>query len=861
MALQSLPLRQLTGLIAGAWLTSIPAPSFALDAATRQADQDSWLWSPLQLKADTALGGRAVSAPANTSQLTRVTTPAMAPASPAVAAYTPAPLAKQGQSSGRSPTRSDAKTTPEVLLLDVRVNSQRLSDVVRVEQMSEGRLLVSADAWQEARLAPGEVHTMSDGTLAYALDALPGATYTVDRQNLSLEINAPATAFIGSSLGLQGQSTAAPPRPNPGIFINYDTSLQRAAGGALTGGATLEAIAFSQLGNLVSSVLVRADGNKRSLDRLDTFWRYDMPDRMETMLVGDAVGVSGGWSRPARYGGFRYGRDFGHRPDFVTLPQLSLNGSAALPSTVDLLVNNVQRLSQSVQPGPFTLNNVPLVTGAGQLNLVVRDLLGRETVVVQSYYASPRLLAPGLSDFSIEGGKLRTGFGQDSQYGDAFGAVTWRQGLTSRLTGEARVEAQAHRQAAGLELASLVGTLGVGRMALAMSSARLASGAREQGQLLQLGIERNTPSGGGTLQYERASQGFEPFGEGKGGTVAPQRSRGRLLAAVGGNFWRSFSSAVSYVSQSHWSGDSVKSMSLSISTPMWNKASLSLSVNKRIDGDHALRAALVISMSLDDGIYTSARLTTSSDGKPVGAVSTARSAPAGPGLGWRVDGSSGQSQAAGGSLQYNTSHAEFAADAASDARGKVELRGGARGTLGLLAGLPFASRPVGQNSFAVVEVDGLAGVPVKRGNQVVAETDARGRAFIPGLLPWQINKIEIDPVELPLDTEVGATMQQVTPYARSGSVVKFAVRRTRQALLVLHQSNGVVVPPGTRVTLLPSGAEFLAGRRGEVWLSDLGTGQQHLRVDWPGGGCELDLPVMADSQTPPKIGPIACARN
>ena len=674
---QSLPLRHLGSLIAGAWLTSIPGTCVALDTPPLLANQESWLTSPLQLKADRSLRGMAVA------------TPALPTAPLAVAALTPAPLPKQGQSPARSLTRSNAKNTSEVLLLDVRVNSQRLSDVVRVEQMPAGRLLVSADAWQEARLVPGQMHTMSDGTLAYALDALPGATYTVDRQNLSLEINAPATAFIGSSLGLQGQSTAAPPRPDPGLFLNYDASLQRAAGGALTGGAMLEAIAFSKVGNLVSSVLVRADGNKRSVERLDTFWRYDMPDRMESIVVGDAVGVSGGWSRPARYGGFRYGRDFGISPGFVTLPQLSLNGSAALPSTVDLLVNNVQRLSQPVQPGPFTLNNVPLVTGAGQLNLVVRDLLGRETVVVQNYYAAPRLLAPGLSDFSIEGGKLRAGFGQDSHYGDAFGAVTWRQGLTSSLTGEARVEVQAGRQAAGLELASLVGTWGVGRMALAMSSGRLASGAHERGHLVQWGIQRNTPTGGGTLQYERASQGFEPFGEIKGGTVVPPRSRDRLLAAFGGNFWRSLSGAVSYVSQSQWSGDSVKSISMSVSTPLWKKASLSVSLNKRIDGDRAMRAALVVSMPLDDGIYTSARLTTSSGSKPVGVVSAARSAPAGPGLGWRVEGSSEPSQLARGGLQYNTSNAEFAADAASDARGKVELRGGARGTLGVLAGLPF----------------------------------------------------------------------------------------------------------------------------------------------------------------------------
>lgn len=811
--------------------------------------------SSLLLRADNTLRSIAEATPPLAAK--PVTPPLPAPPVPVVvAARTPAPLPLPAQRT----RKIAAKDQPEVLLLDVRINSQRLSDVVRAEQLPGGSLLLPADAWLEARLAPGEARTMSDGTPAYALDAVAGATYSVNRQNLSLEINAPATAFIGSSLGLQGQRTAAPPRPDPGVILNYDASVQRAAGGAVTGGATLEAIAFSKLGNFVSSALVRDDGTQRSVERLDSFWRYDMPERLETIVVGDTVGVGGGWSRPARYGGFRYGRDFGQAPGFVTLPQLSLNGSAALPSTVEVLVNNARRISQPVQPGPFELNNVPLVTGAGQLNLVVRDLLGRETVVQQSYYASPRLLAPGLTDFSIEGGKLRSGYGQNSQYGDAFGAVTWRQGLSNSLTGEARVEVQADRKAAGVELAGLLGTWGVGRVALAASSGN-TQGEQEQGQMLQLGIERSTPQGGGALQYERASQGFAPFGEGRGVGVAALRSRERLLATLGGTLWGSVSGGVNYVGQSQWNGDSVKSVGLSVSTPLWNKASLSLSVNRRIDGDHAWRAGLVVSMPLDDGIYTSARLDKSSGGKTVGAVSAARNAPAGPGLGWRVEGSSEESQRARGGLQYNTSQAEFALDAASDASGKVALRGGARGTLGMLAGVPFASRPVGQGSFAVVEVEGMAGVPVKRSHQVVAETDANGRAFVPGLLPWQKNQIEIDPVDLPLDTEVGETVQQVTPYARSGSVVKFAVRRTRQALVVLQQPDGTAVPVGAKVTLLPGGTEFMTGRRGEVWLTDLAAGQQRLRVSWPGGGCELELPVPADSNAPSKIGPIACGKN
>lgn len=774
------------------------------------------------------------------------------------------PARPPGSRTGRggSPRTAEGPPQPEVLLLDVVVNGQRQPEMARAEQWPDGALLLAATTWTDARLAPlAQGRTLSDGSAGYALDAIPGATYRVNRQNLSLEINAPATAFVGSTLGLQGEATAAPSRPHPGVLLNYDISVLRgAAGGPVTSGATLEAVAFSGVGNFVNSALVRNDGTVHTFERLDTFWRYDMPARLETLVVGDTIGTGGGWSRPARYGGIRWGRDFGMRPGFVTLPQISLSGAAALPSTVEVLVNNARRISQSVQPGPFELNNVPVITGAGDLNLVVRDLLGRETVVQQSYYSSPRLLARGLTDFSIEGGRLRSGYGRDSRYGGAFGTVTWRQGLSNSLTGEARVELQADRRAAGVDLASLLGQWGVGRMALAASSGK-TQGTQEQGQLLQLGIERSTPRGGGAVQYENASRGFAPFGESVGPTVAAQRAHESLLASIGGALWGQVSGGLSYVRQSRWDGDKVQSLSLSASTPVGTRASVSLSLNKRLDGDRAWRASVTLRIPLENGVFTSARVDRASDGKFSGTASAARNAPAGPGLGWRVEGSTQESQRARAALQYNTSQAEFAMDANSDAKGQVAIRGGARGTLGMIAGMPFASRPIGQGSFAVVEVKGVAGVPVKRSHQVVAETDSRGLAFVPGLLPWQKNQIEIDPVDLPLDTDLGNMVQHVTPYAGSGVVVKFDVRRTRQALVVLQQPNGAPVPVGTRVQLLPGATEFIAGRRGEVWLTDLAGDHQRLRVTWASGGCELDLAVPANDGTPAQIGPLACTKD
>lgn len=755
-----------------------------------------------------------------------------------------------------------AMPQPELLLLDVTVNRQPLADVVLVEQWPDGALLLPVSAWTEARLAPlAQQRVLSVGTPAFALDAVAGVTWTINRQRLSLVISAPASAFLGSTLALQPARPVSPARPAPGLLLNYDLSVARsAAGSPLSSGATLEAVAFSRFGSLVTSALVRDDGVRRSATRLDTFWRFDLPHRLETLVVGDTVGVGGGWSRPARYGGVRWGRDFAMRPGFVTLPQRSLSGEAALPSTVEVLVNNARRLSQPVPPGPFELRNVPLVTGAGELSLVVRDLLGRETVVQQSYYASPRLLAPGLTDFSFEAGWLRTGYGDSSAYGAGFGAATWRQGLNRRLSGEARLELQARRRAAGMELAGLLGQWGVGRIALAAASAS-TQGFSERGGLLQLGIERSTPYGGGALQYEHASRGFAPFGEAIGAEALALRARSRWLASLGGPLWASLSGSVSYVRQTRWDGDRVQYMGLSTSLPLWRRASLSLSLNKRLDGDGAWSTGATVSLPLSSGVYSAAGFNSASGSPASGAVSASRNAPAGPGLGWRVEASTQESQRASAGLTGNTSQLEWALDLASDAGGQVATRASGRGTLGLLAGLPFASRAVGQGSFAVVDVGGLAGVPVKRSHQVVATTDGRGLALVPGLLPWQKNQIEIDPIDLPLDVEVGNVVQQVTPYPGSGSVVRFAVRRTRQALVVLHQPGGQPVPVGTRVRLLPDGPEFIAGRRGEVWLTDLAESHQAVQVSWPGGGCQLELDVPEADGLPGNIGPLACTKD
>ena len=166
----------------------------------------------------------------------------------------------------------------------------------------------------------------------------------------------------------------------------------------------MEGIAFNGPDSLVSGAALIHDGLSRQTIRTDTYWCRDLPGSMEALVLGDTVGSSGAWRRPVRYGGNRFARDFSLAPGYVTYPMPAMRGSAALPSTV--IVNNQRRSNVNIGSGPFDLANVPVISGSGsgEVNLVVQDLRGVKTVITQKYYLSPRLVAPGPSDFSLDAG-------------------------------------------------------------------------------------------------------------------------------------------------------------------------------------------------------------------------------------------------------------------------------------------------------------------------------------------------------------------------------------------------------------------------------------------------------------------------
>ncbi|MBV8736975.1 MAG: fimbrial biogenesis outer membrane usher protein [Alphaproteobacteria bacterium] len=214
------------------------------------------------------------------------------------------------------------------------------------------------------------------------VSSLPGVKARLDMQRQTLNVTAADTALLPARLGTTTHLHLAPmTEPGFGTVIDYDALATYTSGHAM-GGSLVDARAFSPYG------LVRSTGiatltpmtGQQPFVRLDSAYTYSEPDEMRRWSLGDLVSGGLAWTRPVRLGGAQLSRDFSLSPDFVTYPYPVISASAAVPSSVDVFVNGLRQFSETLQPGPFAISTLPVVTGAGEVTMAIQDALGRQTV-------------------------------------------------------------------------------------------------------------------------------------------------------------------------------------------------------------------------------------------------------------------------------------------------------------------------------------------------------------------------------------------------------------------------------------------------------------------------------------------------
>jgi len=744
-------------------------------------------------------------------------------------------------------TENIALTVDEVFM-SVLINQQPQGNFL-ILQRNE-RLFAGAKDLRRWRLRlPDTTPVTLDGEDYYALGALEDLLYRFDESSQMLMIEAPSNLFDTTKLNGVVTDFIEPNLAAPGGFLNYDMSANHAQERIMTSGR-LELGGFYGGGVGQTRILARDILGDASVIRLDTTLTRDKPLQMYSMRFGDAISGTSSWGGAVRFGGFQWATNFSTQPGYITFPQPSMSGEVALPSTVDLYVDGNLRMSHEVPSGPFSIQDLPGMVGRGDASLVMRDILGREQVITQPYYVTPRLLKQGLQDYSYELGFVRRKYGIDSNnYGQPLAVGTHRQGITKQFTGEIHSELLSHQQTVGVGGVMLAPLAGVFSGSLAMSHS-----IKGVGGLLKFGIHHQSSSFDFGANTQLASQRFAKLGM-QPKELAPSQIS-RIFANLSSNLLGNFSA--SYMQQDYHNRNGNKRLGGKYSMTVGGKSNLSLFVNRSLSGDKKTTFSLNFSMQLGNRINASIN-TFGQPGSEQRSLRVSRSRPEGNGLGYSLSTGLGESDHRDLKLSGQSEVGIYTLNAQQSGNQKA-LRFSASGGMAILGGNALLSRRI-TDSFAVVQVPGYSGVSVFANNKLVGRTDDNGNVLVPGLHSYQKNSVHIEENDLPFDVQIDAVQLDLVPYSRSGLQLKFPVKSSRGALLTVVLENGELLPAGAQVQIIGDNILenelFPTGLRGEVYLTGLAA-SNWLRVTLQEQSCEFKVLFPETTEPLPHLGTYTC---
>jgi len=693
-----------------------------------------------------------------------------------------------------------------------------------------------------------------DGREFARLLSLGDVEISYDPQNVSLVLNFPPELLPHQQTNLSRRRNSDAVS-GTGAYLDYDWSYISSDESYANG--LLAPTFFSPAGVFSTQVLYQGYDpppdelvgfQRRTEDwvRLDTTYTRDFPDKMRSLQIGDVIQRPGIWGNALRVGGVQVASNFAMQPGFISFPLPTLHGAAGLPSTLDLYVNGALHHRQNLEAGPFQVDEIPIVTGSGQVQMVVTDILGRQQTYAQSFYASSELLRPGLSEYSYTLGALRADFGYVSNnYDDAVVIADHRYGVTNGLTvgGKAEFSKDTKQITATVDWSpNLSGILSFGLGASRKDSTT--------GSAWSVGYEYRTQ------QFNvaaRASGSSEEFGV---VTVYDYNTLPETQLTVSGG-WHvpvvgSFGAALAHLDYHDRPTRDV--ITLSHNHSLFGRYSLSSFVSYTKEKFSDTYVGVTVNTRFGARRSASARVSRSGGDTEV-RMDTQSSLPAGPGFAYRVGTTIGERDRFDAGLIGQTGFGSYTLDV-DRFDDKTSYRTGTRGSVAWLAGRPYFAREI-NDGFAVARVGDLENVRIYVENQEIGQSDKHGRLLLPRLRPYELNRVRIEPNDLPLASEVPTVSMEVTPAFRSGLVISFPVATPSFAMVRAVLPGGNSIPEGAAVRLSGKEETTIVGLDGTVYLSGP-EGHAEVTIEWSAHRCNFDVELPSPSQALPHLGDVIC---
>ncbi|MBI0423152.1 fimbrial biogenesis outer membrane usher protein [Acinetobacter sp. ACIN00229] len=759
------------------------------------------------------------------------------------------------------------------LFLKISINSSISTDLISVRQDQDRKLYIRSRDLKVLRVKMDE---QTPDNQWVCIDELKGIRFKYLENEQALNLQVPSNMLTDYSVDLNGQQVTSPHllkmKPLTAAILNYSlyntiTNDENVFSGSAEG------IFNSAIGNFSSGVLYNGS-NKTSYShekwvRLESKWQYVDPEKVRIYTLGDFISNSSDWGSSVRLAGFQWSSAYTQRGDIVTsaLPQFS--GSAALPSTLDLYVNQQKIYSGLVPSGPFDIKQLPFISG-NEVTLVTTDATGQQSITKQAYYFSSKILAKGINEFSVDVGVPRYNYGLFSNdYDDAtFASGAIRYGYSNSLTLSGGAEASTDGLSnLGAGFAKNLFGFGVINADIAASQYK-----DENGYSALVGLEgRISKNISFNTSYRKVFDNYfdlarvsqirylkdnqsddEPKNYLSYSALADEIFR----AGINYNFYAGYGVYLGY-NQIKYSDNANKLVSTNLSGSLNKNWGFYASAYKDYENQK------------DYGIYFALRYTPSSRVNAITSISNESgkttyrqeingfSDPQIGAFGWggyvERDQDANQNNASiYGSYRARAAYLTGRYNRIGD-NDQVALS--ATGSLVAAAGRVFAANEIG-DGYGVVTNAGPQS-QILNGGVNLGATDGTGRFLIANLRPYQLHHIYLDPSYLPLEWDVKSTNQIAFVGYRQGALIDFGAHQVISGLVKLVDQNNSPLLPGYTVRI--NGQQNgVVGYDGEVFIPNL-LKQNKLEVDLlDHGSCQVSFAYENKQYSAKKLGPYVC---
>jgi outer membrane usher protein len=747
----------------------------------------------------------------------------------------------------------------ETLLLEVVVNGHPIGTVGEFV-LRHGTLYVRPQEWQDLGF---RMPKPANNSPLVALNDLPGIHWNVDVRKQQILITAVDAALVPAMVQpnqIDGRERQRPIESGTGLTLNYDT-VGTFTNGQKGGSGSFDLRNFSKHG-IVSSDwltyegLALAQSGTKPMVRLDSAYTVADAKSLRRYSVGDYINNGLGWSRPVHMEGLQVRSDFTMRPDLITFPLPSITGSAAVPSTVDVLVNGNLATSNDVNAGPFEVPQLPVISGEGTITMTLTNTQGGQVTVSQPFYGGSTLLAKGLQTFAAQAGLVRRDWGiASNDYGKMAGTAYYRRGLSQTFTVEATTETTP-----GAYMGGAGGAATLWNRALVNFDAAVSDGSAGGGGLVSAGVQHlgRIFNLGGSASV--ATRNFRDVAAVNGSPIS--REQITLFTGLNMRRWGTAGLAYAQLSQS----PSPVMVPHSYMGPLQSHlitANYSVQVHRVSffatefrDRDTAGASALQVGITIPLNRRTSVSASGASNGFAQVQVQETPVTIGDVGYQGYVSTGVGINTHEFGVVQYKSPKGLVSAGV-DNLAGQTTVRLESQGALSFVDGRLFPSNTI-YDSFAVVDTAPLGNVHVYQENRDVGETDKSGHLLVPDMRAFDVNHLGIEARDVPADADITLDKRIVRPQDRSGVVVRFPIHFSHAALLELVDNTGAPLPLGSTVTLSATGSIVPVGYDGQAYVEDLSP-HNKLTVELADGKhCSAAFDYKPLAGDIPTIGPLHC---